>query len=70
MITSSVTLSAYEVYAEVFGSQKAMITDGCRGGFSANELIAFLYAKAFPRAEWAHRVDEALDGLVQWNKSK
>jgi hypothetical protein len=58
-----VTLRAYEVYAHVFGSQPAMITGGCRGGFGAGELIAFLYAHSFPKAEWRMRVDEALTGM-------
>lgn len=59
-----VTLAAYEVYAQVFGKQEAMITDGCRGGFSTGELIAFLYAKSFPRNEWRQRIDEALTGMM------
>lgn len=57
------TLRAYEVYKAVYGSQEAMITGGCRGGFGVGELIAFLYAHSFPQAEWRVRVDEAFDGL-------
>lgn len=60
---SVVTLLAYEVYCEVFGPQEAMITDGCRGGFGLSELIAFLYARSFPKAEWRDRVNEAFNGL-------
>lgn len=61
-----VTLAAYEVYSEVFGPQPAMIDlEGrdCRGGFGAGELIAFLYARSFPRKEWRQRVDEAMKGM-------
>ena len=60
---SVVTLLAYEVYVHVFGAQEAMITGGCRGGFGVGELLAFLYARSFPKAEWRARVDEALNGL-------
>ena len=62
-VPASVVMQAYEVYTHVFGSQPAMIdlARGCRGGFSVGELIAFLYARQFPKAEWAKRVDEALE---------
>ncbi len=58
-----VTMAAYEVYCHVYGPQEAMITGGCRGGFSFGELIAFLYARSFPKAEWRARVDEAFNGM-------
>lgn len=58
-----VTMRAYEVYSAVYGPQEALITGNCRGGFGAGELVAFLYARSFPRQEWATRVDEALRGL-------
>lgn len=58
-----VTLAAYEVYCYVFGAQEALITGECRGGFSTGELIAFLYARAFPKAEWRNRVEQALRGM-------
>lgn len=58
-----VTLLAYEVYCHLFGAQEAIITGGCRGGFGAGELIAFLYAHSFPKAEWSARVSEALTGM-------
>lgn len=58
-----VTLRAYEVYAHVFGPQQALIENGCRGGFGISELVAFLYAHSFPKAEWRARVDEAFNGL-------
>lgn len=59
----AVVMAAYEVYSEVFGSQAALITGDCRGGFATGELVAFLYARAFPRNEWSKRVDEAMKGL-------
>ncbi len=58
-----VTMLAYEVYCHVFGSQEALVTGGCRGGFGAGELIAFLYARSFPKDEWRDRVDEAFRGM-------
>ncbi len=60
----SVTLRAYEVYTAVYGSQAALVTGNCRGGFSTSELIAFLYARSFPKPEWKQRVDEAFEGAV------
>jgi len=59
-IPESVALRAYEVYSHVHGTQPAMVTDGCRGGFGAGELLAFLYARSFPKQEWSQRVNEAL----------
>lgn len=59
-----VTLRAYEVYREIYGEQAAIIQGECRGGFGAGELIAFLYARSFPRQEWKQRFDEALRGMV------
>lgn len=58
-----VTMLAYEVYCEVFGPQEAMVTGWCRGGFGASELIAFLYARSFPREQWKNRVNEAFKGM-------
>ena len=51
-VNERVVMAAYEVYCELHGSQSALITGNCRGGFSAGELIAYLYARAFPRSEW------------------
>lgn len=62
-LRTEVTLRAYEVYCHVYGEQKAMIEDCCRGGFSTSELIAFLYARSFPKSEWRNRVDEAFAGM-------
>jgi hypothetical protein len=61
---STVTLRAYEVYCHVFGPQPAMVDlagRDCRGGFGVGELVAFLYARSFPKEEWSKRVDEALE---------
>lgn len=57
-----VTMAAYEVYCHVYSPQEAMVTGGCRGGFGTGELIAFLYARSFPKQEWSDRVDEAMRG--------
>jgi len=62
-VSSLVTLRAYEVYRHLHGEQEAMITGGCRGGFGAGELVAFLYARGFPQNEWRQRVDEAFKGM-------
>lgn len=62
-LRESVYLRAYEVYVQCYGPQKAMIEGGCRGGFSSGELIAFLYASAFPKEQWQARVDEAFRGM-------
>ena len=51
-ISTKVTMAAYEVYYALLGEQKAMATSGCRGGFGTLKLIAFLYAKNFPREQW------------------
>jgi hypothetical protein len=59
----AVTMLAYEVYCAVYGPQEAMVTGHCRGGFGSSELIAFLYARSFPRSEWAKRVAEAFNGM-------
>lgn len=59
-----VTMAAYEVYKAVFGEQTALITGNCRGGFGTGELIAFLYARNFPRNEWHARFEEAITGMV------
>lgn len=62
-ISSSVTLLAYEVYKVLFGEQQELITDGCRGGFGTNELIALLYARNFSRNEWRCKFNEAIDSM-------
>lgn len=62
-VPAKVTLAAYEVYRELFGEQEALVTGDCRGGFGTGELIAFLYARSFQRADWRHRFHEALEGM-------
>jgi hypothetical protein len=59
---TTVTMAAYEVYCHVYSPQPAIVTGGCRGGFSTGELIAFLYARSFPKSEWRTRVYEAFKG--------
>ena len=61
--STKVTLAAYEVYCHMYGAQAAIVTGNCRGGFGATELIAFLYARSFPKSEWRARVDEAFKGM-------
>jgi hypothetical protein len=63
-IPTVVSLRAYEVYSEIYRPQLAMVTGACRGGFSAGELITYLYARSFPKDEWERRVDEAFNGMV------
>lgn len=66
VVSSLVTLRAYEVYCAIFGEQPAMVDlkgRGCRGGFGVGELIAFLYARSFPKSEWNARFNEALKGM-------
>ena len=58
-----ITMAAYEVYCHVYGPQEAMVTGGCRGGFAVGELIAFLYARSFPKDQWRMRVNEAFRGM-------
>jgi hypothetical protein len=62
-LRTDVTLAAYEVYCHVFAPQPALIADNCRGGFSTGELVAFLYARSFPKDEWKKRVNEAFEGM-------
>ena len=62
-LRTEVTLAAYDVYSFVFAPQEALITGNCRGGFSTSELIAFLYARSFPKDEWKRRVNEAFQGM-------
>lgn len=60
---SEVTLRAYEVYCALYGAQPAMVDlkgRNCRGGFGAGELMAFLYARSFPKEQWRERFEEAL----------
>lgn len=63
-VRESVYMRAYEVYSHVYAPQKAMIEDGCRGGFGVGERIAFLYASGFPKEQWRARVDEAFKGMT------
>lgn len=60
---TSMTLRAYEVYCHLYGPQEAMVTGWCRGGFAVSELLAFLYARSYPQAEWQARTAEAFAGM-------
>ncbi len=62
-VGTEVTLRAYEVYKALYGPQEALITGECRGGFGVGELVAFLYARSFPREEWRQRADEAFKNM-------
>jgi hypothetical protein len=62
-LSESVYMAAYEVYCHVHGPQEAMITGGCRGGFGVGEIVAFLYARAFPKDQWRERADEAFRNM-------
>ena len=62
-LRTEVTLRAYEVYCHVYEPQQALIEGSCRGGFSTGELVAFLYARSFPREEWRQRVEVAFEGM-------
>lgn len=65
-IPACVALRAYEVYCAVYGPQEAMVSAGrgYRGGFSVGEIVAFLYARSFPKAEWRQRFEEAQRGMT------
>lgn len=64
-VPEAVYMAAYEVYSHVHSPQPAMIDfeKGCRSGFSVGEIVAFLYARPFPKNEWRQRVDEAFRGM-------
>ncbi len=64
-VNEAVYMAAYEVYCHIHSPQQAMIEGNCRGGFSAGELIGFLCARSFPRAEWRQRADEAFKSMEQ-----
>ena len=64
-LPEAVVLRAYEVYCHLYGQHPAMvnITTGCRDGFSVGEIIAFLYARSFPKEQWRDLVDAAFERL-------
>lgn len=51
-------LAAYEVYCVVHAPQAALVQGNCRGGFSVGEVLAFLYARSFPRNQWRAVCDD------------
>lgn len=54
---------AYEVYHHMYPGQTYERLHE-RGGFGVGELIGFLYARNFPKAEWDARFEEAIRGIV------
>ena len=62
-VSEPVYMAAYEVYSHVYAPQAAMLEGNCRGGFGVGELVAFLYAKSFPKEQWRERIDEAFKGM-------
>lgn len=58
-INADVVKAAYEVYCHIYQPQEEMVTGNCRGGFGLTEIVAFLYARRFPREEWDRRAAEA-----------
>ncbi len=63
-VPATVSLRAYEVYCHLYSPQEAMVTVGCRGGFTVGEIVCFLYAHSFPKAEWRKRFQEASYGMT------
>ena len=63
VVPKVVSMRAYEAYSSIYSPQEELITGDCRGGFGVGELIAFLYARTFPKAEWRTRFEEALIGM-------
>ena len=61
-IGDAVHMAAYEVYSHVYKPQQDLTEGNCRGGFCLGELVAFLYARSFPKSEWRERVKEAFEG--------
>ena len=60
-VREEVARRAYDVYGSVHHQSFETLHE--RGGFSAGELIAYLYAHSFPRNEWGKRVREAFHGM-------
>lgn len=62
-VPAVLTKRAYEVYSDLYGTRQSLERLNERAGFGVGELLAFLYARSFPRAEWRARVDEGLRGM-------
>jgi hypothetical protein len=62
-IPEAVAKRVYEVYEHVFGAHPAMLQAerGYCGGFHAEEVVAMLYARSFPKTEWGRRTTEAME---------
>ena len=61
--SAALTRRAYDVYCHVVERPQANMLTGECGGFGIGELMAFLYARSFPKDEWKKRVEEAFDGM-------
>lgn len=61
-VRAEISEMAYEVYSDLYRGQTLERLNE-RGGFGIGELVAFLYARNFPRKEWSARVDEAFKGM-------
>lgn len=58
-VSEHVTKLAYEVYVTQGGAGQSLERLNERGGFGVGELIAFLYARNFPKEQWNARCREA-----------
>lgn len=59
-LPAEVTRRAFEVYTALYPGQSLERVNE-RAGFSLGEVIAFLYARSFPRDEWRKRSYEAME---------
>lgn len=60
VVGHDVSARAYEVYAHIYGTGQSHDRLLERGGFHMGELITLLYARSFPRDQWAERDKEAM----------
>ena len=58
-INPEVHEAAHEVWATVYPASAAVP----RLRFGVGEVIAFLYARSFPKEQWKQRVEMALEGM-------
>jgi len=61
-LRSEITEMAFEVYTHLYRGQTLERLNE-RGGFGIGEVVAFLYARQFPKSEWSARADEAFEGM-------
>lgn len=60
---------AYEVYNTLHPGQ-TLDDLNRRSGLSVGEIVAFLYARTFPRNEWAPRSNEAFNALTKAKEAR